>query len=83
MNQAISLVRPGAERCMRCMEPVHWKIEEDVLTKPGRYKTIAENLYAKEVATGDCELRRRYILCYRPRKAEKQRKHREQVVKEL
>ncbi len=59
------------------------EIKEEVLTKPGRFKTIAENLQAKEVVVGDGELRRRYILCYNPREAERERKHREQVVKEL
>ncbi|MGO9370907.1 MAG: IS1634 family transposase [Syntrophobacteraceae bacterium] len=59
------------------------EIKEEVLTKPGRFRTIAENLQAKEVVVGDGELRRRYILCYNPREAERERKHREQVVKEL
>jgi len=59
------------------------EVKEEVLTKPGRFKVITENLHAKEVVVGDGELRRRYILCYNPREAERQRKHREQVVKEL
>jgi transposase len=59
------------------------EVKEDVLTRPGRYKVISENLHAKEVVVGDGELRRRYILCTNPREAERQRKHREQVVKEL
>jgi transposase len=59
------------------------EIKEDVLTHPGRYKVITENLHAKEVVVGDGEMRRRYILCYNPREAERQRKHRDQVVKEL
>ena len=59
------------------------EVKEDVITKPGRYKVISENLHAKEVVVGDGERRRRYILCYNPREAERQRKHREQVVKEL
>jgi len=59
------------------------EIKEEVLTKPGRVRTITENLQAKEVVVGDGELRRRYILCYNPREAERERKHREQVVKEL
>lgn len=59
------------------------EVKEEVLTKPGRLKVITENLHAKEVVVGDGELRRRYILCYNPREAERQRKHREQVVKEL
>jgi hypothetical protein len=59
------------------------EIKEEVLTKPGRFKTIAENLQAKEVIVGDGVLQRRYILCHNPREAQRQRKHREQVVKEL
>jgi len=59
------------------------EIKEDVLTRPGRFNTIAENLKAKEVIVGDGVLQRRYILCYNPREAERERKHREQVVKEL
>jgi len=59
------------------------EIKEDVLARPGRFRTIAENLQAKEVIVGDGVLRRRYILCHNPREAERQRKHRKQVVKEL
>jgi transposase len=59
------------------------EVKEEVITKPGRFKVITENLHAKEVVVGDGELRRRYILCYNPREAERQRKHREQVVKDL
>jgi len=59
------------------------EIKEEVLARAGRFKVITENLHAKEVMVGDGELRRRYIVCYNPREAERQRKHREQVVKEL
>ena len=59
------------------------EIKEEVLAKPGRFRTVTENLQAKEVVVGDGELRRRYILCHNPREAERERKHREQVVKEL
>ena len=59
------------------------EVKEDVLTRPGRFRTIAENLQAKEVIVGDGVLQRRYILCYNPREAQRERKHREQVVKEL
>lgn len=59
------------------------EIKEEVLTRPGRFRTISENLQAKEIVVGDGELRRRYILCHNPREAERERKHREQVVKEL
>ena len=59
------------------------EVKEEVLTRPGRYRLIAENLHAKEVTVGDGERRRRYILCYNPREAKRERTHREQVVKEL
>ena len=59
------------------------EIKDEVLAKPGRFRTIAENLQAKEVVVGDGELRRRYILCHNPREAQRERKHRAQVVKEL
>ena len=56
------------------------EIREAVLTKRGRYTVIKENLHAKEVIIGDGERRRRYILCYNPKEAERQRRHREDIV---
>lgn len=59
------------------------EIKEEVLPKRGRYKVISDNLHAKEVVVGDGVRRRRYILCYNPRQAQREQKHREQVVLEL
>ncbi len=59
------------------------EIKRDVLTKRGRYIVIRDNLHAKEVIIGDGERRRRYILCYNPKEAERQKKHREQKIKFL
>ena len=59
------------------------EVKEEVLHRPGRYKIIAENLHAKEVIVGDGERRRRYIVCFNPLEAKRQRLHREQVIKEL
>jgi len=56
------------------------EIKKDVLTKRGRYTVIKDNLHAKEVIVGNGERRRRYILCYNPKEAERQKKHREQIV---
>ncbi|MFC1886837.1 transposase, partial [Thermodesulfobacteriota bacterium] len=56
------------------------EIKRNVLSKPGRYLQIKDNLQAKEVIVGDGERRRRYILCFNPHEAERQRKHRRQVV---
>src|ERR1700720_395498 len=59
------------------------EIEVEVLTRPGRYKPVADNLAVKEVVVGEGERRRRYVLCLNPEEAERQRRHREQVLIEL
>jgi hypothetical protein len=59
------------------------EIEAEVLTRPGRYKPIADNLQLKEVVVGEGERRRRYVLCLNPEEAERQRRHRERVLVEL
>lgn len=59
------------------------EIKKEVLSQPGRYTTVKENLRAKEVIIGDGERRRRYILCHNPREAERQRLHREEIVRIL
>ncbi len=59
------------------------EIKRDVLTKRGRYTVIRDNLHAKEVIVGEGERRRRYILCYNPKEAERQKKHREKKIKIL
>jgi hypothetical protein len=58
-------------------------IKREVLTKRGRYTVFRENLHAKEVIVGDGERRKRYILCYNPKEAERQRKHRQMTVELL
>jgi transposase len=59
------------------------EVAEQVLGRAGRYKTVAENLRVKEVVVGDGERRRRYVVCHNPQEEERQRKHREQVLREL
>jgi len=59
------------------------EIKRDVLSKKGRYTVIKDNLQAKEVIIGDGEMRKRYILCFNPKEAERQRKHRARVVEIL
>ena len=55
------------------------EIRNEVLSQPGRFTTFTDNLQAKEVVIGDGE-RRRYILCFNPKEAERQRMHREEIV---
>jgi hypothetical protein len=60
------------------------EIKEEVLSRPGRYKKLSENLHVKEVVVGGQGVaRRRYFLCYNPREAKHQSKHREKVVQML
>ena len=56
------------------------EIKKEVLSQPGRFTTFTDNLQAKEVVLGDGERRRRYILCFNPKEAERQRIHREEIV---
>jgi len=60
------------------------EIKEEVLSRSGRYKKISDNLHVKEVVVGGQGVsRRRYILCYNPKEAERQRRHREELVQML
>lgn len=59
------------------------EVTKEVLTRRGRYKQVAENLQVKEVTVGEGEKRRRYALCFNPLEAERQRKHRQEVLEEL
>ena len=56
------------------------EIRETVLSKRGPYTAIRDNLHAKEVILGEGERRKRYILCYNPSEARRQKKHRAEVV---
>jgi transposase len=59
------------------------EVSAKVLTRPGRYQKVAENLEVKEVVVGEGERRRRYVVCYNPEEAERQRRHREVVLDQL
>jgi transposase len=59
------------------------EVKHEVLGKRGRYNVIRDNLHAKEVIIGEGERRRRYILCYNPKEAERQKRHRAEIVRFL
>jgi transposase len=59
------------------------EIKNEVLSHRGKYKVISENLLAKQVVIGNGERRRRYILCYNPREAERQKKRRKEIIANL
>jgi len=77
------LARACGKYLLACRMSSIAEIKRDVLAKRGRYTVFRENLHAKEVILGDGERRKRYILCYNPHEAERQRKHREIIVELL
>jgi hypothetical protein len=60
-----------------------------VLARPGRFRTVAENLEVKEVAWPPpeeepvAEKRRRYVLCRNPEEAKRQKHRRDEMLREL
>jgi len=59
------------------------QVKKEVLSKRGRYTAIKDNLMAKEVIVGDGERRTRYVLCYNPKEAKRQKLHRQELIKQL
>jgi len=59
------------------------EVTKQVVTRPGRYHTVAGNLRVKEVVVGDGERRRRYVVCHNPVEAERQRQHRDGLLEML
>ncbi|MCK6576457.1 hypothetical protein L6V77_35895, partial [Myxococcota bacterium] len=59
------------------------EITDEVLSRAGRFREVADNLRVKEVIVGDGERRRRYIVCHNPDEETRQKKHREEVLAEL
>lgn len=77
------LARACGKYLLACRMSSVSEIKQDVLTKRGPYTVFKDNLHAKEVIVGDGERRNRYILCYNPKEAERQSKHRAQVIELL
>lgn len=59
------------------------EVKHEVIGKRGKYNVIQDNLHAKELISGDSEYRRCYILCYNPKEAKRQKKHRAEIVRLL
>ncbi|NIT78886.1 MAG: IS1634 family transposase [Thermoplasmata archaeon] len=55
------------------------EVRDEVLSRPGRYREVAENLQVKEVGVLD----RRYILCYNPEQAVQDAADREAILEGL
>ncbi|HEX6011627.1 MAG TPA: IS1634 family transposase [Geminicoccaceae bacterium] len=59
------------------------EIKDEVLSRPGRYAEITPNLRAKKVVVGAGERRRRYILCLNTEEAEREKRHRQELLELL
>ena len=55
------------------------EVNEEVLSRAGRYRTVRENLEVKEVRVGD----RRYVVCRNPAEAKKDKAAREALLEKL
>ena len=74
----------GAGKYIVCMPITRGgEVDKAVLRRPGRCQEVAEHLRVKQVVVGDGERRRRYVVCHNRQEEKRQRKHQEQVLKEL
>ncbi len=80
----LKTLRLGGGKYIVCMPMRRGdEVTKQVLTRPGRYRRIAENLRVKEVTIGDGERRRRYVVCHNPDEERRQQQHRAKVMTEL
>jgi len=62
------------------------EVTTKIIGRPGRYRDVADNLRVKEVwwpSKDAGERRKRYAVCFNPKEAERQRKHREEILAQL
>jgi transposase len=73
----------GGKYILCCRMRADDEVAKQVLTRAGRYHTVADNLQVKEVLVGDGERRQRYVVCHNPQEEARQRAHRQKVLAEL
>lgn len=78
-----SLSRDGGKYLLAMPMRRGGEVSAEVMSRPGRYHTVAENLQVKEVIVGEGQGQRRYAVCFNPQEARRQRAHREEVLNEL
>src|SRR5262249_10867138 len=59
------------------------EVQQDVLSRPGRFHQVNDHLEVKEVVVGDGARQRRDPVCRNLEEAERQRQHREEVLAAL
>jgi hypothetical protein len=59
------------------------EVQQEVLSRPGRFHPVNDHLEIKEVLVGDGARRRRYLVCRNLEEAKRQRQHREEILAAL
>ena len=59
------------------------EVQAQVLSRAGRFRPVTDSLEVKEVVVGEGERRRRYIVCRNLQEAQRQRRHREEILTAL
>jgi transposase len=59
------------------------ELNQMALGKPGRYRQLADNLQVKEVVIGRGLGRRRFVICYNPQEAQRDKERRERLIRKL
>lgn len=61
-------------------------VTKGIMGRPGRYRIVDDNLQVKEVwwpSKDGGERRQRYAVCFNPKEAERQKRHREEILVQL
>ena len=56
---------------------------EAALSRPGRYRTVRDNLRVKEVQVGEGDAAQRLIVCHNPAEAERDKQRRQQRIERI
>ena len=75
----LACLRRGGGRYIVAMPWRRGTDAAEAVSHPGRFQEVRENLQIKEVRVGG----RRYVVCFNPKEAERQRLHRGEVLQEL
>ena len=60
------------------------EIKGEMLSRPGRYRSVSDNLYVKQVVVGSNGIRRRrYLVCYNPQEVKRHQHRRHEIVAQL
>ena len=59
------------------------ELNQMALGRPGRYRQVADTLQIKEVVIGRGLGRRRFVICYNPQEAQRDRERRERLIQKL